>query len=274
MTTNPDTRIPDGDQIPSGQPIRHDRLAVWAFVTVWLVPLAGIIMGHLSNSRRKAAGMARDTLAVAAIVLGYVFSVIGALAILLVVALAGLSSSANAAFNPATPGGSVSSPAPASSSPAPAITQAPQTPASPAGPDKLQAGETELIGATASGASMGTVTVGKPVVTTWPADSYGEKPANGYYVAFKVTYKADKGYTDGWNVSSLDFHAVVGGQHFDEDNGHAYEALSDINQELSSSTLAAGETTTGMIVFDVPSPHGAIVYAPNFDGQPVAQWSY
>jgi len=118
------------------------------------------------------------------------------------------------------------------------------------------------------------VTVGKPVVTTWPADSYGEKPANGYYVAFKVTYKADKGYTDGWNVSSLDFHAVVGGQHFDEDNGNAYEALSDINQELSSSTLAAGETTTGMIVFDVPSPHGTIVYAPNFDGQPVAQWSY
>jgi hypothetical protein len=29
MTTNPDTRIPDGDQFPSGQPIRHDRTAVW-----------------------------------------------------------------------------------------------------------------------------------------------------------------------------------------------------------------------------------------------------
>jgi len=31
---------------------------------------------------------------------------------------------------------------------------------------------------------------------------------------------------------------------------------------------------TGYIAFDVPSAHGQIAYAPNYDGQPVAYWSY
>ena len=73
----------------------------------------------------------------------------------------------------------------------------------------------------------------------------------------------------------LDFHAVVHGQHYDEGNGHAYEALTSAQsgQDLSS-TLSAGETATGYLAFDVPAVHGTIVYAPNSDGQPLATWSY
>jgi hypothetical protein len=31
---------------------------------------------------------------------------------------------------------------------------------------------------------------------------------------------------------------------------------------------------TGYLYFDVPSAHGKVVYAPNSDGQPLAEWSY
>ena len=47
-------------------------------------------------------------------------------------------------------------------------------------------------------------------MTTRLAQSYGEKPANGYYVVVKLTAKADPSYHDGWFVSPLDLHAVVG----------------------------------------------------------------
>ena len=30
----------------------------------------------------------------------------------------------------------------------------------------------------------------------------------------------------------------------------------------------------GKLAFDVSSPHGYIVYAPNLDGQPLAEWKY
>jgi len=154
----------------------------------------------------------------------------------------------------------------------------PSTPAAdptPAGPDQLAAGDTEMLGSVSTNASIGTVTVGHPQVRTWPSDSYGERPANGYYVVVKVTAKADSSYTDGWFVSPPDFHAVVKGQHYDQDNGHAYEGATDAERNTDlSATLAAGETVTGYLYFDVPSAHGKIVYAPNSDGQPLAEWSY
>ena len=152
---------------------------------------------------------------------------------------------------------------------------APYTPPTPTGPDQLTAGQTETLTKTADGTAVGTVTVAKQAVTTYPADSYGEAPANGYYVIVKVTAAADAANHDGWFVSPLDFHAVVHGQHYDEGNGHAYEALTSAQsgQDLSS-TLSAGETATGYLAFDVPKAHGTIVYAPNSDGQPLAVWSY
>jgi hypothetical protein len=166
--------------------------------------------------------------------------------------------------SPATPGWG--------DAPVPGVT--PSADPTPAGPDQLQAGDTETLGNNSDN-TVGTVTVGKPVVTTWPAQSYGEKPANGYYVIIKVTAKADPSYTDGWFVSPLDFHAVVRGQHYDEDNGHAYDGMTDAQESTDlSTTLGAGETVTGYIAFDVPSAHGKIVYAPNSDGQPIAEWSY
>lgn len=195
-----------------------------------------------------------------------------AVGIITISAIGGTAAKSTPVAHPSSP--AASAPAnPATPPPAPATP--PTTPPAQAGPDQLQAGQTETLTQTASGTPVGTVTVAKQAVTTYPADSYGEAPANGYYVIVKVTAAADPANHDGWFVSPLDFHAVVHGQHYDEGNGHAYEALTSAQsgQDLSS-TLSAGETATGYLAFDVPAAHGTIVYAPNSDGQPLATWSY
>jgi hypothetical protein len=113
-------------------------------------------------------------------------------------------------------------------------------------------------------------------VTTQPADpSFGSAPANGYYVIVKVSATADPSYTSGFEVNSLDFYALEGGHQYSEGNGNAFQALSNgqSNQDITA-TLGAGNTSSGWIAFDVPRPHGYIVYAPNFDGQPLAEWHF
>jgi len=144
----------------------------------------------------------------------------------------------------------------------------------PSGPAQLAIGQTETL-ADSSNATEGTVTVMSATVGTQPADpSFGQAPANGYYVVH-VSATADNSYTTGFSVNTLDFYAKSAGQHFYEGNGNAFEALSSgqQNQDVTA-TLAAGETTTGYLAFDMPRPHGFIVYAPNFDGQPLAEWAY
>ncbi len=47
-----------------------------------------------------------------------------------------------------------------------------------------------------------------------------------------------------------------------------------IGMELNATTLNASETASGWLLFDLPSPHGKIVYAPNLDGQPLAYWKF
>ena len=49
--------------------------------------------------------------------------------------------------------------------------------------------------------------------------------------------------------------------------------LQQSNADITT-TLAAGETASGWMALDVPSRHGKIVYSPNADGQPIAEWSY
>jgi hypothetical protein len=164
--------------------------------------------------------------------------------------------------------------APATSAPAqnPAPPPPPADP-TPAGPAQFTAGDTEVI--SHGDTRIGTVTVGKPEVSTTPADQYGQNPAHGYYVVVKVTIATDKTYTDGLDVYSGNFYAKVGSGHFDEGDGNAYDALTSHQSSTSlSSNLGAGETTVGYLAFDVPSPHGQIAFAPNADDQPIAVWSY
>jgi Domain of unknown function (DUF4352) len=169
----------------------------------------------------------------------------------------------------------------AAASSAPATTAPPDTaPAAepaptPEGPAQLAAGESGTV--TQDGQDAATVTVTSVTVTTRPADpEFGSHPANGYYVIARVTVTADPAFTEGFDAYTGDFYALARGQHYDEGNGNSYSALSDsqMNSQLSFTSLAAGETSRGLLVFDVPAAHGQIVYAPNYDGQPLAEWKY
>lgn len=147
--------------------------------------------------------------------------------------------------------------------------------ATPSGPAMLSVGDSETLGDN-SNTTIGTVTVDSVHVTTQPADpQFGSRPANGYYVIVHVKATADPAYTDGFNINELDFYDLTADSHYGPGNGNAYNALTDSqsNADLTT-TLAAGETATGWMAFDVPSRHGAIVYSPNSDGQPIAEWSY
>lgn len=151
-----------------------------------------------------------------------------------------------------------------------------QTPTpGPSGPQQVTMGQSITITDTSAGTTEGTVTVVSASVTTQPAQSFANAPANGFFVVVHISAAADQSYTSGFNVSSIDFYVKSAGQHYTDGNGNAFGALTDqqSNQNISA-TLAAGETASGWIAFDVPRPHGFVVYAPNFNGQPLAEWAY
>jgi hypothetical protein len=91
-------------------PSEHDGFAIASLVTVFFVPPLGIIFGHLSNHRAELAHRAKSGVAVAGLVLGYLFT-----AFIVIVVIAGVNSSS---------GGTVS----ASGSPAVAASASPATP--------------------------------------------------------------------------------------------------------------------------------------------------
>ena len=71
-----------------------------------------------------------------------------------------------------------------------------------------------------------------------------------------------------------DFYAKHGSAHFDEGDGNAFEAPGD-QQDLDFSTLSARrDRERGTLVFDMPTPHGRIAYAPNLNGQALGYWRY
>jgi hypothetical protein len=148
------------------------------------------------------------------------------------------------------------------------------TPA-PSGPAVLAIGQPEEL-ADNAGTTIGTVTVTSVTVTTRPADpAYGSRPANGRYVIVHVKATADPGYMDGFGVYSGDFYVLQAGSHYEEGGGNAYEALTDAQSNAGiAATLGAGETATGWEAFDVPARHGSVVYSPNSDGQPLAEWKF
>lgn len=145
----------------------------------------------------------------------------------------------------------------------------------PTGPNMLTVGSSETVGDASTNATWATITVESVSVTTQPAQAYGSSPANGYFVVVQVKATADPNYTGGFPINQLDFYDLVRGHHYDPGNGNAYDALSDsqTNQDITA-TLGAGETSSGWIAFDVPHSHGYIVYAPNANGQPLAEWKY
>ena len=116
-------------QAGSKLPSEHDGFAIASLVTAFFLPILGIIFGHLSNHRAKLAHRAKSGLAVAGLVLGYLFTVIS---VLVISSVAAASSTPAASMTPAPPARSapsnIANPdpvSPAPSSPAPATHHAP-----------------------------------------------------------------------------------------------------------------------------------------------------
>jgi hypothetical protein len=195
-------------------------------------------------------------------------------------ALAGLAIIAAFAIGAGISAGKAATPAPAPSS-APCLgcpsASPPAAPAPATPPPASDAMDLPLglpAGITQGGTDAATVNVKSAEVFTTPADQYGEAPQNGYYIKARVSARALASFTGGFDVTSSDFYVKAGGEHVQEGDGNAYYALPDSQSELGYVTLAAGEHTSGWLVFDSPAPHGTIVYAPNLDGQPVASWKF
>jgi hypothetical protein len=194
-------------------------------------------------------------------------AVTGAGLVLIILLAALLSSAANQVVhqNSAAPVPSAAAPA-ASSAAAPAPSPpAPSTMRMPLG--------TPMI-VSQGGQDAATLKVTSVRAFTTPADQYGEPPHHGWFVVAHVTARTDPAFTDGFDINPFDFYAKVGGQHFEMGDGNSMFALPMSEDMMSAVTLGAGERTAGLLVFDVPAPHGQIMYSPNLDGQPLGSWKY
>ena len=113
-------------QYASKLPSVHDGLAIASLACAFFVPILGIIFGHVSNHKAKNAGRKRSGLAIAGLILGYIFTGIAALIMIIAIAVGASSSSSTATASP---------PQPASSAPAqpskPSVPPASRVPAKP-----------------------------------------------------------------------------------------------------------------------------------------------
>jgi hypothetical protein len=115
-TTNTTTQSPKyGGKLPSVR----DGLAIASLVCAFFVPILGIIFGHMSNHKAKKAGREKSGLAIAGLILGYIFT--GIAALIMVIALAvGASATSTATASPALPASSAPAHLSKPSNPAPA----------------------------------------------------------------------------------------------------------------------------------------------------------
>lgn len=98
-------------------------------------------------------------------------------------------------------------------------------------------------------------------------------PQNGYFAIATVNVKTMPNLYKGFYISEFDFQALSEGVHLEEGNGNAIDAIDWPADHFGNVTLPAGKNITKKLVFDVPSKHGAILYAPDRN-QVVAEWNY
>jgi hypothetical protein len=188
-------------------------------------------------------------------------------ALIVTVALAGGSKSAS-------PNDSISSPSPAASAPAVPVAPPTNDPGD-ITDDTLDEPSTMAVGdsagITASGEDSGTIAVSKLRISTTPYDEYGSGPSEKYFLIFTVKLRAE---ADGFDTAGDDFYVKTGnGERVSSDEGNSYDAV-DYDKTMGYEELNDGEHVTKLLVFDSPSKHGTLNYAPNYEGGPIATWTF
>ena len=105
-TTGTITQSPPRGKLPSV----HDGMALASLVCAFFVPILGIIFGHVSNHNAKKAGREKSGLAVAGLILGYIFTGVAALITVIALAMGASSASGTATASPARPASSAPAP--------------------------------------------------------------------------------------------------------------------------------------------------------------------
>ena len=192
---------------------------------------------------------------------------VGVVVVALLGGIVGCAALVNGALHHAVDSNSISSQRPADIAPQAGTANTP----APAGPVELRLGDPASI--SQDGANAATIILSKRAVSSQPVDQFSTGPHNGYFVAIRIDVSADPSLSSGFDINPLDFYALSGSAHYDEGDGNAYEGPHN-GAELNATTLNASETASGWLLFDLPSPHGKIVYAPNLDSQPLAYWKF
>lgn len=134
-------------------------------------------------------------------------------------------------------------------------------------------GEPLLISGGLGGETTAKVVASDLRVTDAYTANYGltTTPANGYFVTFHIaiTNSGDAGFS----FNPFNYKVIVDGQQYQQANGKSL-VVGSAADALSAGVLAPGTSTGGDITFDLPSPHGTLVYAPNYDGVPLGSWSF
>jgi hypothetical protein len=93
---------------------------------------------------------------------------------------------------------------------------------------------------------------------------FGDRPHSGRFLIVDVSIQATG---RGFAVNPLDFYVrAADGSRVEE------QCCADFGRELDATTLGRGARAAGAMVFDVARGPTRLVYAPNLDATPVAEW--
>ena len=132
-------------------------------------------------------------------------------------------------------------------------------------PSELAVGDTGSF--TSDGGGAADITVTKVDAATREPGEFGDTPEHGWFVILHVT---ETGTGGSYDVNPLDFYAKASNGFHAEDTA----IVTHWGPSLDYGTLHDGEHLSGTLVYDVPTRHGKLVYSPNYQGEPLASWSY
>ena len=126
---------------------------------------------------------------------------------------------------------------------------------------------------TQDGDPAATVTITAVRITTTADYKSSTGPQNGYFAIATIIVTTVPTFNQVFYIGAGDFGAIVNGVHVNEGNGNAAAIANSADVLGSDVTLGAGQKITKKLLFDVPSKHGTILYAPAY-GPVITQWNY
>jgi hypothetical protein len=241
-------------------PVQHDGLAIASLICAFFIPLLGIVFGHVSRHLAKKEHRPKSGIALAGLIIGYIFMAVG-----IIVAIA-----VGAAVSTSTTAVSAQSTAPAQTS-APPTTAAPTTEAPSPSPSVLTGPVGTTYTVTNSDGTSYDVTLQKVIDPATGANEFYTPGSGKRFVAavFRITGNS------GTSKDDVNLLATVNGSDeqvyepaFDEVAGYTNFNAGDFN-------VSPGASQTGAVVFTVPSGAkvASVQWSAGFGSDNSATWT-